>query len=94
MNKQREKWWAENKDSLFSPDKMDFNKIWDAAIESTKEPKFGCHLERDEHESEEYTICHLDYKRIPSITSCQFADFLKRNGKSKSDCEFWRKIEG
>jgi len=87
VNKQREKWWIENKDSLFSKDKMDFCKVWDAAIESTKESQFGCHIGC----GNPYPDCVLD---TGDIAECETAMDLNRLGKTKEDCQYWKEIEG
>ena len=66
----------------FTIDSM--RESWNAALESTKEKRFGCHLDADVIES---LGCDLN----PRI--CPVAKKLIMQGKSKTDCEFWGEIK-
>jgi len=67
-------------------------KAWDAAIESTKEQKFGCHVDwkspkMKKRDWEIYQTCCIDYGRPDD---CDIAETVKE----KDNCPYWRKIEG
>ena len=58
-----------------------------AAIESTKEKQFGCHIGC----GNPYPDCVID---TGDIAECGTAMDLDSLGKTKIDCEYWKVIEG
>lgn len=64
------------------------NECWNAAIESTKEKRFGCHYYTNENNGKPWSYCVLDYRKDNELCN------LEDNVKSKTDCPHWREIEG
>jgi len=63
---------------------------WKAAIESTKEKRFGCFGHYDDH-GEIFFDCAFDFGKNQQQYVCAFR--LTEQGKSKTDCPYWREIE-
>ena len=90
MNNKFEEWWKKsgqflkcdnwpNQDII---EKVKYKVAWDAAIESTKENRFGCHIAA--HRGDKifiYAFCMHD-----AGYDCTWST-------SKTDCEYWREIE-
>lgn len=83
-----DEWWKsiENADDVLyaSSHYRIAERAWIAAIESTKEKRFGCHISSDAIDS-----IRCDWNPF----MCPVAKKLIQQGKSKTDCPYWRPIE-
>ena len=70
----------------FTIDSM--RESWNAALESTKEKRFGCHNGTD-HPISSY--CALDDN--DDKDHCQHASRLYDQGRAKVNCPYWREIK-
>ena len=59
---------------------------WNAAIESMKENRFVCHFADGKYKD---TPCTFDDLQNGE-NSCGWAEDLTEQGKSKTDCPYWR----
>ena len=90
MNEDFGKWWEKERYNMGVNDKPEFRKCWNAAIESTKEKRFGCVCDMDDL-CHGITDCDFDFMQNPL---CIHAKKLIRAGKSKTDCSYWGLIDG
>lgn len=71
-----------------------FEQIEEAYLlaKSKKYPEtviYGCHVDSDK--SKVYDDCELDF--CTYSLACPFAIELKKQGKCKTDCQYWRVVE-
>ena len=84
--------WLNSQDHGVWPTKREVDlarKAFIAGVESTKEKRFGCHI--DEKIGEVYFDCGFDHAKDPSV--CPETERLRSEGKSKTACRYWREIE-
>lgn len=74
--------------------KLTFEEIEEAYLlaKSKKYPqevKYGCHVDGDK--SEVYDDCEFDF--CANDLGCNYAIDLQKQGKCKTDCQYWRLVE-
>ena len=86
-----DEWYEKAKDTVFEETEPAVQYrmaklAWNAALESVKEQRFRCHFADGKYLD---TPCTFDDLQNGE-NSCGWAEDLTEQGKSKTDCPYWR----